>query len=188
MSRQAVEIRFARESEGALVSSVLVEAATWLAQRGAPLWSIEQLGPEAVAVDVAAGRYVLATVETEVVGTARFAREDADCWPDAVPGVAAYVHRVAIRRAWAGRGLPGRVLGWCATHAEQLGCSYLRLDCDASRPKLRALYEGLGFRFHGERRVGHYTVARYERSVQWDGSPLLDGSVGVKAKASRGGV
>jgi GNAT superfamily N-acetyltransferase len=136
---------------------------------------MEQLCPEAIAVDVAAGHYVLAIVETEVVGTARVTREDAECWPEAVPGVAVYVHRVAVRRAWAGRGLPGIVLGWCATHAEQLGCSYLRLDCDASRPKLRALYEGLGFGFHSERRVGQHTVARYERDVRWDESGVCTG-------------
>ena len=39
---------------------------------------------------------------------------------------------------------------------------YLRLDCDASRPKLRRLYEELGFEFHSFRQVGAYYVARYE--------------------------
>jgi hypothetical protein len=40
-----------------------------------------------------------------------------------------------------------------------------RLDCDASRPKLCRLYEGLGFRFHSQIEVGRYTLARYERAV-----------------------
>ncbi|MEY2932511.1 MAG: hypothetical protein RL033_3260 [Pseudomonadota bacterium] len=168
MSGPIIEMRFARATEAELVSSVLVEAATWLAQRGAPLWPIEQLDAAAIATDVAAGHFALAMVDTEVVGTARFTLDDPECWPDAVPGVAAYVHRVAIRRAWAGRGLAGAVLSWCSKQAQDLGCSYLRLDCDAGRWKLRTLYEGLGFRFHSERSVGHHTVARYERPVRWD--------------------
>lgn len=34
--------------------------------------------------------------------------------------------------------------------------------------RLRGLYEGLGFRFHSERNVGHHRVARHERAVRWD--------------------
>jgi GNAT superfamily N-acetyltransferase len=165
MPTRAVEVRFAGETEAALVSSVLVEAATWAAGRGTPLWPIEQLGADAIAADVAAERFVLATADADVAATARLTREDAECWPDAVPGAAVYVHRIAVRRAWAGHGLPGIILDWCEKQAQELGCTYLRLDCDASRPKLGKIYEGLGFRFHSERSVGRYTVARYERAV-----------------------
>ena len=80
-----------------------------------------------------------------------------------------HVHRVAVRRAWAGRGLAGMMLAWCDKHAERLGCGFVRLDCDAQRPKLRAPYERLGFRYHSERHVGRHTVARYERSVRRGG-------------------
>lgn len=166
MSGRAVEIRTAREAESALVSSVLVEAAVWAAERGAPIWPIEQLRADAIAADVAAGRFALALVDTEAMGTARLTREDPECWPDAVPGVAAYVHRIAVRRAWAGCGVTGSILDWCERRARELGCGYLRLDCDARRPKLCKLYEGLGFRYHSERSVGHHTVARYERAVR----------------------
>lgn len=165
MTLPSVEIRFARETESQLVSSLLVEAATWAAERGAPIWPLEQLGADAIGADLVAGRLVLAIASDDAVGTARLTREDPECWPDAEPGVAAYVHRIAIRRRWAGCGLPGMILTWCDGRARELGCRYLRLDCDASRPKLCQLYEELGFRFHSERRVGRYTVARYERAV-----------------------
>lgn len=165
MAEQAVEIRFARETESPLVSSVLVEAAAWIAERRAPLWPREQLGADAIAADVRAGRYVLMVAGNEAVGTARLTLDDPECWPDAVSGVAVYVHRIAIRRAWAGRSLPGMLLAWCEQQAQALARGYLRLDCDATRPKLRRLYEELGFRFHSKQCVGQYTVARYERVV-----------------------
>jgi GNAT superfamily N-acetyltransferase len=166
---QALDIRFARAADAALVSSILVEAATWTASLGLPLWPIEQLSVEAIAPGVAAGSFILASVETEGVATARLTQDDPECWPDAVPGVAVYVHRVAVRRAWAGRGLAGMMLAWCDRHAERLGCGLVRLDCDARRSKLRALYEGLGFQYHSERNVGRHTVARYERNVRRQG-------------------
>jgi hypothetical protein len=66
------------------------------------------------------------------------------------------------------RGVPGEMLAWCARQAETHGCSFLRLDCDAQRGKLRRLYEGLGFRFHSERSMGLHTVARYECALRCD--------------------
>jgi hypothetical protein len=68
MTHRAVEIRFARETESAFVSSVLVEAATWVAERCAPIWPIEQLGADAIVADVVAQRYVLAIADTDAVG------------------------------------------------------------------------------------------------------------------------
>jgi hypothetical protein len=46
--------------------------------------------------------------------------------------------------------------------ARAIGKRYLRLDCDANRVKLRALYEAFGFRLHSFRQVQSYYVARYE--------------------------
>lgn len=109
----AVEVRFAREAEVGLVSSLLVEAATWSAERGAPMWPLEELGVDALLPEVGAGCFVLAMAGGDAVGTARVTHEDPAIWPDAEAGVAVYVHRVAIRRGWAGRGLPGMVLAWC---------------------------------------------------------------------------
>lgn len=167
MSVLAVKVRYAQEAEAPLVSSVLVEAATWIAKCGEPLWSIGELGVEAIGTSVSAGQFILASVDTEAVGTARLTRDDPQCWPEAASGIALYVHRLAIRRIWARCGIPGIILAWCAQRAETLGCSFLRLDCDAKRRKLRGVYEGLGFRFHSERSVGLHTVARYERALPW---------------------
>jgi GNAT superfamily N-acetyltransferase len=167
MSVPPVHVRYARETEAELVSSILVEAAAWIAECGEPLWSIDELGVQAIGASVSAGRFIVASVDAQVVATARLTRDDPECWPDAVSGAAVYVH-LAIRRSWAGRGLPGAILAWCARHAETLGCSFLRLDCDAKRPKLRRLYEDLGFGFHSERSVGRHNVARYERALRWE--------------------
>jgi GNAT superfamily N-acetyltransferase len=72
------------------------------------------------------------------------------------------VHRLVVRRRFKGQGISTALLGWAVNHARGLGRSHLRLDCDKSRPKLHALYEVFGFRFHSFRQVGPYYVARYE--------------------------
>jgi GNAT superfamily N-acetyltransferase len=75
------------------------------------------------------------------------------------------VHRLAVRRANAGQGISIALLQWAVEHARSLGKRYLRLDCDADRPRLRALYEGFGFRLHSYRQVGAYYVSRYELQI-----------------------
>ena len=49
--------------------------------------------------------------------------------------------------------------------ARLLGRDYLRLDCEASRMRLRTVYETFGFRHHSDRQVGPYFVSRYEYEV-----------------------
>jgi GNAT superfamily N-acetyltransferase len=72
------------------------------------------------------------------------------------------VHRLVARRAFKGRGVARALLEWAMHHARAQGRAVLRLDCDANRPKLRALYESCGFRLHSYRQVGPYYVSRYE--------------------------
>ena len=83
-------------------------------------------------------------------------------WPDADEGEAAYVHRLAVRRRWAGRGVAAQMLRWAGCRALIDGRALLRLDTDITRPKLRALYVACGFQEHSERQVGPYHVMRYE--------------------------
>ena len=56
-------------------------------------------------------------------------------------------------------------VSWAAEVARMRGASYLRLDCDASRTKLCALYSSLGFRHHSDLEVSTFRVRRFERAV-----------------------
>jgi GNAT superfamily N-acetyltransferase len=158
-------IRVARADEAALVSEVLTEAAQWIREHGEPLWSEEELSPRAVSADVRAGLFVLAFASGRAVGVVRLAEDDSLFWPDAVRGEAVYIHRLAVRRSHAGGAISRPLIDWASARGLELGCSYLRLDCVASRLRLRAAYERYGFRFHSERAVGSHLVARYQRET-----------------------
>jgi GNAT superfamily N-acetyltransferase len=77
----------------------------------------------------------------------------------------AFVHRLAVRRRFAGGEVSSALLLWAIARTHALGRRYLRLDCEASRERLRAVYERIGFRFHSDKQVGPYFVARYEYDV-----------------------
>jgi GNAT superfamily N-acetyltransferase len=58
---------------------------------------------------------------------------------------AAYVYTLASRMRPESRGAGRALLAWATARARELGVAYLRLDCWADNPALRAYYENLGF-------------------------------------------
>jgi GNAT superfamily N-acetyltransferase len=144
------------------VCSILLEAAAWLRERDIPMWRGDELSQEHIANDVAEGHFFLARCGGEAVGTIKFQLQDPLFWPDTPADEAAFVHRLAVRRAFAGGQLSARLLRWAGERAKSLGRHFLRLDCEASRPRLRAVYERHGFRHHSDRQAGPYFVSRYE--------------------------
>jgi GNAT superfamily N-acetyltransferase len=159
---QTITISQALPREAESVSSILLEAAQWLRERAIPMWRSDELSPERIATDVAEGYFFLARCGREAVGTIKFRLEDTLFWPDTLVDEAAFVHRLAVRRAFAGGQLSALLLKWAAERAMGLGRRFLRLDCEASRPRLRAVYERYGFQHHSDRQVGPYFVSRYE--------------------------
>jgi GNAT superfamily N-acetyltransferase len=158
----AVRIRPAGPTDAGTVEQMIREAAAWVDALGAVMWDDGELDSTCIAAEVAAGQFYLADVAGQPAGTIRFQLEDPEFWPDRPEGEAAFVHRLVVRRAFKGQGVAKALLQWATRHARSHGRALLRLDCDADRPKLRALYESCGFRFHSYRQVGPYYVARYE--------------------------
>jgi GNAT superfamily N-acetyltransferase len=144
---------------------VLGEAAEWLRRRGDPLWDPSEVAAEAIQAEVDSGDYLLAFVADQAAGTARISRDDPLFWPEAAPGEALYLHRLAVRRFYAGGPVSRAIVDWAASTALDQGRALLRLDCEAERTRLRALYESMGFAFHSERVVGPHTAARYQKSL-----------------------
>lgn len=158
-----IEVRQAAPGEAGAVAAILHEVSAWLEAAGTPMWVGNELAADQIERDVESGAVFVAQLDDAIIGTIRFQLDDREFWPDLSDDhQSAFVHRLAVRRAYAGRGVSRALLEWSAMHARQLGRRYLRLDCDAERHSLRRLYETFGFRYHSSRLVGPYYVARYE--------------------------
>ena len=144
------------------VSDILNEAAQWLEYQGMPLWREDEVSLEGVRPDVEAGLFYLASCADVEAGVIKFQTEDPLFWPDVPDGDSAFIHRLAVRRIFAGGSVSTALLNWAVSHARRLGKHYLRLDCAADRPRLRFVYEKFGFLHHSYRQVGPFFVARYE--------------------------
>jgi GNAT superfamily N-acetyltransferase len=157
-----VNIRQATLQDAEVVSDVLKEAALWLKESGMPLWREDELESGRIAADVAESLFFIAECSRDAAGIVRFQLEDSIFWPDVPLGEAAFIHRLTVRRRYARTGLSTTLLRWAVERTRRVGRRYLRLDCEASRPRLRAIYETFGFRHRDDRQVGPYFVSRYE--------------------------
>lgn len=157
-----IQIRQAQNADSQTVHAILHEAARWLEEKGEPLWKADEITKEQIAADVNNGDFYIAESEGKAVGVMKFQLEDRLFWPDVPVEEATFVHRFAIRRAFAGQQVSIALLNWAVQRTRELERPFLRLDCEAARPKLRAVYENFGFRHHSDRQVGPYFVARYE--------------------------
>ncbi len=151
------------------VVAILQEAAQWLQSDGRPLWSAADFSHDRIHRDIQAGAYWVARPGAEegsgAAGAMRLDLEDPHYWPEIAPGTSLYLHKLAVRRAWAGQGVSTALLRFACQRAQALQRPYLRLDCVADRQGLRALYEGFGLVLHSEMQKGNWTVARYELAI-----------------------
>jgi len=157
-----LEIGQATESDIDEVRSILLEAEAWLTERGMSLWSEGMLAYGAIASGIRRGEVYLARIEGAGVGTFMLLGDDSDFWPDVPQGESAVLHRLAVRRSTAGTGLAAEMIHWACDMARGDGKKYFRLDCMADRPKLRAIYENLGFQFYSDWPIYGFVVARYQ--------------------------
>jgi RimJ/RimL family protein N-acetyltransferase len=155
----------ATPAETGLVAEILLEAATWADTRGAKLWQLDEIDPDRLAADVGNGLFHLAWRGGDAAGTVKFQLDDPEFWPDDPGDHAAYIHRLAVRRRYAGGQVSEALMAWAVRQTASLRRRCLRLDCDVERVALRAVYERFGFRYHSDRQVGPYLVARYEYRI-----------------------
>ncbi|HEX5368322.1 MAG TPA: GNAT family N-acetyltransferase [Dehalococcoidia bacterium] len=141
----------ARPDQLGEVLGVLDEAAAWLQSIGVTrqwpaFYSTNDALIAAVSAHIDLAEVFVARDGPSVIGCFRLSSEPEPRWP----GEAAYLSSLAVRRAYAGRGVARSMLDWAADRAATLGKSELRLDCWAGNAKLRSFYSEAGFEWRGD--------------------------------------
>jgi ribosomal protein S18 acetylase RimI-like enzyme len=144
-----------------IVTDILSEAARWLIARGITQWP-DPFPPERVDAAVRRGEFFVAELDGEPAATFALLWSDPTFWGEQ-PDDAGYVHALAVRRAFAGRGLGERLLEWAERRVAGAGRGFLRLDCRSDNSVLQAYYERLGFERRGNVRVDEFVSTRFER-------------------------
>jgi GNAT superfamily N-acetyltransferase len=154
----------ARPQDAREVAAILSEASAWLIGLGIHQWP-DPFPLDEVEASIDRGEVYLAIVSSPAAATLTLQSEDLLFWGEQESD-ALYLHRLAVRRAFAGRGLGRTLVEWAAARAESSGRKYLRLDCLADVPRIRAYYEALGFVHVRDRDLPDWKAALYERSLR----------------------
>lgn len=162
---QTISVRQATLDDLSTVSSILSEAALWLKQQNITLWEDKKTPPESICQDIQLGLFYTALCEDIAAGVVKFQTEDLVFRSDIPQESSAFIHRLAVRRSFAGGSVSTALMQWAVEQNRDLGKQFLRLDCAADRRRLRTVYENFGFQHHSDRQVGSYFVARYEYRV-----------------------
>lgn len=163
MPNDMLIIRRAGPGDVDVLAAIEEEAAAWLRSRGIEPGKPPRPFREIFAASVAAGYSYLAERDGVAAGKITLQTNDS-LWADQ-PGEALYVHGLTVRRAFAGQEIGRALLRWADDQARARGKAYLRLDCNADNPVLRAYYERAGFAHRGDVALSHRVASRYEKDL-----------------------
>lgn len=147
------------------------DAAAWVRARGYDPGNPPIPLRDIVVRRVGRGEAYLARLADEPVGTLALQWSDAAIWDEDDTGDALYVHGLMVSRAHIGQGIGRAMLDWAGDVAARAGRSFVRLDCRADNPALRAYYEHAGFVYRGDVRLLNYWGSRYERPADENRGP-----------------
>jgi len=124
--------------------SIMKEAARWLDDSGKTMWRTRELD-RSVLQNPPEEFIVMYDPGGESIATLLLSFEDKLFFPDIRAGTSGFIHKLAIRRRYAGKGHIKRLIDYVASVCREKGITSLRLDCDANRKSLCDFYERSGF-------------------------------------------
>ncbi|MVM38671.1 GNAT family N-acetyltransferase [Spirosoma sp. HMF3257] len=151
-----------RNDQTDVAFAVLREVGQWLVDNGQELWAIDTLTPENLLDEYTTGNFYVMYAdredgtEPEPAGVFILQWEDPLFWPDVPPNTSAFIHKLAIRRAFGGQNLFAEIIDFVRTECFRRDIKTFQLETDATRPKLMQFYERYGFQPTYQRQIHEF--------------------------------
>lgn len=147
--------------------SILKELAIWLKENDKEMWNIDKLEKEEFIASNNNSELYVCYVDDEAAGTFILQEQDEFMWQNIIEGESIFLHKLGVRRKYAGKGISKYILEWAKKQTEERNKKFLRLDCYADREYLCNLYESSGFKRVGDiLMLGEDYAALYEYEVE----------------------
>lgn len=141
-------IRKAVEEDIDVIEDILRDAVLWMNVNNIPnLWNKENIRWNRISESYSINDFYIAYVGNKPVGCMAVTDEDKTYWKDIEKGTSLYIHKLAVKQEARGRGISKELIDYAKEKAVTNNIKFLRLDCNAERMKLRAIYEKQGFKF-----------------------------------------
>lgn len=131
--------------------NIMKEVTAWGRSVGLNVWNDEHLTKEKLLVGVGVNEdnFYIGKVLDENASCMILQWNDALFWPRAKENEAGYIHKLCVRRDYAGNGLSEKMVEFAIDECRKRNIGLLRLDTGWNKIKLRYLYESLGFELVG---------------------------------------
>ena len=159
-----MKVRRATSDDVPLVAEMVDEATAYVGMKGYDQWPAP-FPQDELRDRVGRGELYVVEVDGEPAATFTLLLDDPFFWGERPPD-AVYLHKLAVRRAFAGRALGERIVEWIVVEAAARGRDFVRLDCHRDIAWIRCYYERLGFELRGEKENDRFSWALYERRVR----------------------
>uniref|UniRef100_UPI000B305D7E GNAT family N-acetyltransferase n=1 Tax=Klebsiella pneumoniae TaxID=573 RepID=UPI000B305D7E len=120
-SEEPPNVRVACSGDIDEVVRLMHDAAAWMSAKGTPAWDVARIDRTFAETFVLRSELLVASCSDGIVGCCTLSAEDPEFWPDALKGEAAYLHKLAVRRTHAGRGVSSALIELAAMPRERRG-------------------------------------------------------------------
>ncbi|MCL2513096.1 MAG: GNAT family N-acetyltransferase [Oscillospiraceae bacterium] len=152
---------------------IMREAAEWLIDTGRPMWGLDEITAENLKNGEDEFHVMwengINAVEKSIAAMI-ICFEDKFIWPDIEAGTSGFIHKLAVRRDFAGKGYASKMVEYAKEYCAGIGIKSLRLDCDPHREGLMNFYYSCGFALKeikniNTQKLGNIDVALFEYMI-----------------------
>lgn len=126
---------------------VMKEVAAWGRSRGFRVWKDEWLTrEELITKDAQPENFYIGKVNENTACAFILQWKDSEYWPSAKQGEAVYLHKLCVRRTFAGKNMTKTVIEAIKKLCKANGIKYIRLDTALDEKIIRKIYLTIGFK------------------------------------------
>ncbi len=139
-------IKIAKLNDIPYIEDILKDAVNWMDTKNIlNLWNEHNIRWDVLSKNYKIEDFYIDYINNIPVGCMAVTDIDVTYWSDVKQGTSLYIHKLAVKQDARGRGISKELIDFAKEKAYSKNINEIRLDCNANRIKLRALYEEQGF-------------------------------------------
>lgn len=143
-------IKQADENDFIAIEGILLDAVIWMKKNGLQnQWNEDSIRWNSLSKDYQINNFYINYQKGISAACIAITDLDLKYWPQIQQSKSLYIHKLAIKREFAGKGISKELINYAKILAIKNGKDSLRLNCNLKRNKLRMLYESEGFVYAG---------------------------------------
>lgn len=131
-----------------IIEDILLDAIKWMRHNKLEnMWDEHNSKWECLSKKYKICEFYICYIDNQPAGCVAITDCDKTYWPEIIPGKSLFLHKLAVKRRFAGKGISIELIKYAKMVAINRKIYTIRLDCNKDRKKLRTFYEKQGFKY-----------------------------------------